>query len=323
MPKVVLTFDYELFLGNDSGSVYHTLLAPTHAVIQLLQHYNAKAIFFVDASYLLALKAYNHKELKVIASQLQALVALDCSIELHLHPQWRDAVPKGDKWEFRSFEHYRLHSLSREEIRHLFRESICLLSEITGYKPIAFRAGGWSITPFGMLKEAFIENGIKIDMSVLPGFSKDALPLHFYHFLDVPSKVSYRFENEVTQEVKNGSFLEIPVTTFTMYGVDLAFNKILNKINQEKSFGDGKSLPSAEMGGNLLKRLFHKNMRKATIENQSYSMFRKSLHKIENRELLSYVMHPKMLSQTSLKNLEYLLKNYQTLNSKELLKEYF
>jgi hypothetical protein len=34
-------------------------------------------------------------------------------------------------------------------------------------------------------------------------------------------------------------------------------------------------------------------------------------------------MHPKTLNQTALNNMEYLLKNFITLNSKDIIKDYF
>jgi peptidoglycan/xylan/chitin deacetylase (PgdA/CDA1 family) len=323
MSKVVLTFDYELFLGDSSGTAQKSIVEPTNEIIKLLKKYGAKAIFFVDCTYLLALKRFNHPDLDKISSQIKEIISIGSSIELHLHPQWIDAIPKGDMWEFTSFEHYRLHSLKDSEVIEIFRESKEFLTSITGVHPQAFRAGGWSITPFAPLKEAFIQNGIKIDMSVLAGFYKDELPLHYYNFLDIPQKEFYKFEDEVTIENKNGSFLEIPVTTFEMNGIDLVINNIINKINKERYFGDGKGLSSSGIKDNIIKRIVSKNLRKATIENQSFYMFKKSLNKIKEKKLLSYVMHPKTLNQTSLKNFVYLLDNYETLNTEDLLKEYF
>lgn len=323
MQKVVLTFDYELFLGTKSGTVQNSIIKPTNEIIKLLKKYNAKAIFFVDTTYLLTLHKYKNNDLELIKAQLEELIELGCSIELHLHPQWLDAVPKDNEWEFKSFQHYRLHSLTEKEIIDLFTEAKKFLTSITGIAPVAFRAGGWSISPFKPLKEAFIRNDIKIDMSVLPGFYKKELPMHYYDFLETPQKSFYKFEDTVTEVSDKGSFLEVPVTTFTMYGLDLAINNIINKLNKEEHFGDGKGLPSSGVSGNLINRLFSRNLRKATIENQSFYMFKKSLNKIKNRELLSYVMHPKTLSKTSLKNFEYLIKHYKTLNSKDLLRNYF
>jgi peptidoglycan/xylan/chitin deacetylase (PgdA/CDA1 family) len=324
MRKVILTFDYELFLGKKSGSAENSILKPTNEIIRLLKKYNAKAIFFVDTTYLLALKRFNHPDLEIISRQLKEIIAIGSSIELHLHPQWMDAEPKGDdEWKFKSFEHYRLHSLKDNEIVKLFNEAQNLLIAITGIKPIAFRAGGWSITPFQPLKKAFLENDIKIDMSVLGGFSQNELPLHYYDFLNAPNKEFYKFENDVLIENPQGNFLEIPVTTFEMHGFDLVLNTVINKLKKEKCFGDGKGLKSSGVRGNRIKRAFSKNLRKATIENQSSYMFKKALKQIKNREILSYVMHPKTLSQTSLTNFEYLLQNFKTLNSQDLLKEFF
>jgi len=322
MPKVILTFDYELFLGDKSGTAQNSILKPTNEIIKLLKKYNAKAIFFVDTTYLLALKRFNHPDLELISKQLKELVSIDCSIELHLHPQWIDAVPKDDEWIFKSFEHYRLHSLEYSEINKLFKEAQEFLTSITGINPIAFRAGGWSIRPFKPLKQAFIENSIKIDMSVISGFYKDELPMHYYDFRDVPQKEFYKFDNDITKESDKGLFLEIPVTTFNMYGLDLVINNLINKIKKEKYFGDGQGLASSGVSQNLLKRVFSYNLRKATIENQSSYMFQKSLNKIKDRELLSYVMHPKTINKISLENFEYLLRNYKTLNSKDLLRNY-
>jgi len=323
MSKAVLTFDYELFLGDDTGTAECSILQPTAAILKLLKKYNAKAIFFVDATYLLVLKKYNSKDFISISKQLREIMASNSSVELHLHPQWLDAVPNGERWSFKSFEHYRLHSLHKERIGTLFKEGVSVLEDITGKKVQAFRAGGWSITPFQVLKDAFIENGIVLDMSVCPGFYKDALPMHYYDFRKAPGQAYYRFSDDVCSIDSNGMFLEIPVTTYEMSGVDLAINTIFKRFKNDPIYGDGKGLASANVRGNILKRLMQKNLRKATIEGQSNYFFQKSLKKLKDRALLSYVMHPKTINQEALANMEYLLQHYRTLNSDDLLKEYF
>ena len=323
MSRTILTFDYELFLGNDSGTALKSIIEPTNEVLKVLKENGAKAIFFVDATYLLALKKYNSKDLELISNQLKQIVKLGSSVELHLHPQWLDAKPNGNRWIFESFEHYRLHSLSKEEIEQLFVDGVEILEEITEQKVKAFRAGGWSITPFEVLKDAFSKSGIIIDMSVCPDFYKKELPMHYYDFRYIPNKEYYRFSNDVSKIDKNGKFLEIPVTTYSMFGIDLAINNILKKLKKERMFGDGKGLASANVQGNLFKRLFQKNLRRATIEGQSSYFFKKSLKKIKKRELLSYVMHPKTLSGEALTNLEFLVQNFETMNTEELQREYF
>ena len=323
MSRAILTFDYELFLGNDSGTALKSIIEPTNEVLKVLKENGAKAIFFVDATYLLALKKYNSKDLELISNQLREIIKLGSCVELHLHPQWLDAKPNGNRWTFESFEHYRLHSLSKEKIEQLFVDGVEILEEITEQKVKVFRAGGWSITPFDALEDAFLKSGIVIDMSVCPNFYKKELPMHYYDFRDVPNKEYYRFSNNVSKIDKNGKFLEIPVTTYSMFGIDLAINNILKKLKKDRIFGDGKGLASANVRGNILKRLFQKNLRNATIEGQSNYFFKKSLKKIKNKDLLSYVMHPKTLNKEALNNLEYLVNNYETLNTDDILKEYF
>jgi len=323
MSRAILTFDYELFLGKQSGTAIKSIIEPTYKIIELLEKYDAKAIFFVDVTYLMTLQKYNHKDLKPIIKQLKKLISIGSTVELHLHPQWLDAKPKGDEWEFVSFDRYRLHSLKESEIEELFSDGVEFLENITNTKVVAFRAGGWSITPFKVLKNSFLKNGIQLDMSVLEGFYEKALPMHYYNFLDTPRKEYYRFEDEVTHEDINGHFLEVPVTTYFMNGYDLLINIFLRKINKDNIFGDGRGLDSANIQQNIIKRVFEKNLRKATIEGQSFYFFKKSLKQIENRELLSYVMHPKTLNNTALQNMEYILQKYKTLNSVDIIKEYF
>ena len=323
MSRAVLTFDYELFLGHDTGTAKCSILEPTAAILKLLKKYTEKAIFFVDATYLLALKKYNSKDLALISKQLKKIIDLNSSVELHLHPQWLDAVPNGEKWLFKSFEHYRLHSLSKEHIGTLFEEGVNLLEDITEKKVQAFRAGGWSITPFQILKDAFVANGIVLDMSVCPGFYKNALPMHYYDFRRAPNQEYYRFSEDVCSIDQDGAFLEVPVTTYEMFGVDLAINNILKGFKNDPIYGDGRGLESANVRGNVLKRLMQKNLRNATIEGQSNYFFQKSLKKLKDRKLLSYVMHPKTINQEALNNMEYLLQHFTTFNSDDLIKEYF
>ena len=53
---LVMTFDYELFLGTSSGSVKKSLIEPVNEILSVLNEGNAKGIFFIDAAFLLVLK---------------------------------------------------------------------------------------------------------------------------------------------------------------------------------------------------------------------------------------------------------------------------
>ena len=54
--QILLTFDFELFLGSRSGTVDNCLIKPTQELMKVLVPNNLSAIFFVDTLYLHRLK---------------------------------------------------------------------------------------------------------------------------------------------------------------------------------------------------------------------------------------------------------------------------
>src|ERR1035437_5213233 len=100
--KILLSFDYEPFLGSRSGSAEMCMLKPTDALRSILNKYNAKAIFFVDTLYLSNLK--KHPELTndfiSIKNQLKEFSAEGHYIFPHIHPHWLAAEYVNEKMEF-------------------------------------------------------------------------------------------------------------------------------------------------------------------------------------------------------------------------------
>ena len=100
---------------------------------------------------------------------------------------------------------------------------------VPGYEVCAFRAGGWAIQPFEKLKSAFLSTGIRVDSSCAYGMHSN-LPDSFFDFRDIPSRDPYRFEDDVLKEDNNGSFIEVPITTYNLslkyYLARLMFHRI-------------------------------------------------------------------------------------------------
>ena len=48
--RILLSFDYELFFGIRSGTVYNTLIVPTNKLLDFMDLYNLKGNFFVDVT---------------------------------------------------------------------------------------------------------------------------------------------------------------------------------------------------------------------------------------------------------------------------------
>lgn len=335
--KLILTFDYELYLGNDSGTVQKCIIEPTDIILELLKKYKSKGIFFVDAAYLLKLAEFNHKDLNIINEQISRIIKNGNNIELHLHPQWLDAYEiNKDKWGFKGYDRYRLHSLEDKDIEKLFNDGVDYLEDIIHkndkkYKIKAFRAGGWSIQPFDKLKYFFIKNDILFDFSVNPGLYSSADTYDYFDFRDAPDDLDYwRFNDDPSSPDTNGKFIEIPVSTLKVKKIDLWLNYYLFKKN-ECRYGDGKSIGKKTKKNSIkrkianLFKLYSTCYSSVSIDGLSNKYFIKFLKRYDKNDkgYLTVVCHPKELSKNSLKNLEYLLRHYSAIGIKELKEELF
>jgi len=320
IPKrtAIITFDYELFLGRRTGTVENSVLKPTEKVLQILLMNKAKAIFFVDAAWLLVMKEKNVKEFKMVAAQLKEITDAGSSVELHIHPQWFKAAYRNEQFILNSEEVYTIQSLPEDEILTIFLKCTELLSEITGKKPSCFRAGGWCIEPFHKLKESFRKTGIAYDFSVVAGNSIKEGKLYDYDFTKTPRLPFYRFSNTVNEQDKNGLFLEFPLSTYNSNPVYRIINKALLKIENDMIFGDGIGAKEKSFLNRLPGSLsFSKGM--LMLDKTSSFLFRYLIKThFKKSNLLVVVSHPKIISLQSLKNLDFITRRYKTLNAGNL-----
>ena len=220
--QVILSFDYELFFGDEPGTVQKSIIQPTEMILDALDEVGgAKATFFVDClmlKYMLQESESTKREAEMIISQLKEMVRRGHRIELHLHPHWVDAKYRDGKWDFSDFSHYCLNSFPKEEITRMFVEGTQFLENIArevqpGYKIIAFRAGGWAILPFSVMREGFEKAGIRVDSSVMQGckiYAND-MELDFTH---APKDSIYTFNEDVLTATPGGAFTEAQICSF-------------------------------------------------------------------------------------------------------------
>lgn len=221
--KVILSYDYELFFGERSGTVQKSLIEPTNSILDAMDKVGFKGNFFIDVlmfKYLAQNTDERSKnDLKMLEEQLRDMLERGHRIELHLHPHWVDAKYNGDgTWNFDDFHHYSLSSFSEESIVSMFVEGVDYLNRIgseviPNYKVCAFRAGGWAVQPFIKLKKAFVLAGIRIDSSSARGIYVQN-DNSSYDFRTMPQKDTYSFENDVCTEDPNGSYIEVPISTY-------------------------------------------------------------------------------------------------------------
>jgi hypothetical protein len=318
--NAIITFDYEVFLGQQTGTIKNCVIEPTQLILEVLKQNHAKAIFFVDSTWLLFLRENFPDDLRLVTAQLKSINSIGSSVELHLHPQWIQAYRTGDEISFKSFKNYRLHSLSQKEILDLFRRSIELLESITLQRIRCFRAGGFCIEPFDQLKNAFETFDIKYDFSVVPGILLSEGHEYDFDFSDAPNLPFYPFKYDVKKPETIGLFIELPLSTYQNNPLYRLTNKLLLLLKNDKVFGDGISIQEKYFFHfkSLIRRFrFSKGM--LTMD-KTHNVFFKYLLKIHFRKsyLLVIISHPKLMSKQALANLSYTTKNYNTLNSTDL-----
>ena len=318
--KILLTYDYELFLGVDSGDIYKTLINPTNKILEMLNKYNSCGLFFIDTSFLIKIK--DSECFNIVKKQIQDIIQRGNDIGLHIHPHWQDAkLIQKCRWRFDNYERFRLHSYSNNEIEIIVKESYDLLSEIISevnktYKIDTFRAGGWSVQPFNKLSKIFKEVGLKYDFSVLPGMSDDDRPRHYYDYINTPKgKYIWRFDNDVLKEDNKGDFIEISNTIFDMNIIDLMKNRKL--ISSYKIAGDGKGAGKKKTFFEQLKRVRWSVKQILSSDAIDIDIFKKYINQID-REVLVYVSHPKLFSKNSFEVLEYICQEFSCIGYKEI-----
>jgi len=185
----ILTFDYELF-GSGKGDVFKHLINPTKSILAILKKLNIKATFFVeqlevdaiiDLKNCFAPESYEHMQAIAVEQQLADIIQQGHDIQLHLHPQWVNAQYIEGHWQL-NFDWWRFSALPYRSDNSgipgrydLIKQGKASLEKRLqklnpDYQCTAFRAGGYNIGNDKQSIDALINNGIKLDSSVCPGF---------------------------------------------------------------------------------------------------------------------------------------------------------
>ncbi|MEO5570205.1 MAG: hypothetical protein ABIT08_01650 [Bacteroidia bacterium] len=327
--QLLITYDYELFLGNRSGSADECLIQPTEQTLAVLEKYKAKAVFFVDTTYLLQLKkkideyAGCKKDFEKVTAQIKQLISAGHYVYPHLHPHWLDAeyLAGTNEWRLNKIEKYRFHNITASEKQFVFDESVQLLKEIIhpvapGYEVDCYRAGGWCIQPFEDFKMFFIKNNFKYDMSVIGGFYQFS-SAQYFDFSMTPKKDIYHFEDDVTVEKTNGRFTEFNISSLEIKNstrfFDKAWLKYIHKIKGDHTFNKGQGQasvandmqqPAAVKGHDIL------NSKKERIAVELLTLVKLPayLKFIHDNNYMQFISHPKMLTQHNHKIFDRFLK---------------
>ena len=211
MLNIALTFDYELFFGENFYSENEVLFEPTKKVSDLLNEYKISGTFYADVSSVFAYKRERPESdyPENFKNQLVYLKSKNQDIQLHIHSHWETAKWKNKRWDIDE-ETYKLHyfiehrdvfsadQIIRRNIKYLYDTVRGVESD---YNCISFRAGGFCIQPIDVIGEYLREAGIKIDSSVAVMQKFDS-NVHSYNYV--------RKYEQLNWNILNGIY-EIPV----------------------------------------------------------------------------------------------------------------
>lgn len=306
MKNILLTYDYEVFFVK-FGSVDNSLLIPTNELVKKMNGYSMKGTFFVDVLFMDYLRRQgNLEDFNRIVEQLKGIVSAGHRIELHLHPHWVDT-----RNDIANFSRYKLHDFSEEQQSELFERGLEILYGVTNgidseYKVKAYRAGGWCIQPFKIIKKTFKKFNIKIDSSVAHGMYQKTYS-HFFDFRHVPETEWYNFEDNIEYVENDGYFVEIPISTFSTTPFEKIFKRWIARRDRENiiKYGDGYGISVGKW--TLLLKLFEN---RAMFSIDGVFDVENMMRKVENHnmETVNFISHPKNLTNYSLKFLDDLSK---------------
>jgi hypothetical protein len=321
MKNIVLTIDYELFLGGKTGSVHECMIEPTKWLSSILEKNNSKMTIFWDFLHYYRLLELEKKfsELEqdrhVIEKQILDLAKSGHDVQLHLHPHWLDANYEDGKWNFK-YERFKLHDLSSDIRNHDINTitgcvsiSKKLMEDLIrkvnpDYKVNAFRAGGYLIEPFDKIKDALLMNEIKIDSSVCPGSIRYNENFSF-DFRYYPKKTNYNFEITPKDVLTTGQFTEIPITTVRVPAFINIFFTFLRKIKYPNLAEDRKGSGTSEYSKlsrmyipRKLYSLTQARINQLTTDSSYKERFGYLIRKVSDYSTM--IIHPKLLNNHTL-----------------------
>ncbi len=308
--NIVLSFDFEVFFGRQTGTIECTLLEPSRALCEMAKRHNVVLVFFVDIGFLLRLREEGRcfpalmRDYDLVMLQLERFVTAGHEIQLHVHPHWEDSHWNGEFWDIDTHR-YRLHDFSELEIREIVNRYADGLRNLAGESVCAYRAGGWMIQPFAQISKALLDANICIDSTIFAGGTSEG-DIHEYDFSSAPLTSHWFFENDPLLINPNGPFLEVPIAS---YPVSPAFYwrfAIAKKLGgaRHRAFGDGSPIPMSSF--ELLRKLSRWTNSVVSMDGYKISFLEDAYNQYEQIGMADFVVigHTKALTRFSLQKLD-------------------
>ena len=174
---LALTHDWEL-RGDGTGDIEEIQFAPLRKLLEIYEKFDARTTILPDVMQQLAFRRceHEHPELRPLADRWDEHASnafrQGHDIQLHLHPQWRNAVYgsgvwrlSGD-WSILNYDRDPAYAMVAEGKEYLER----LLRPIDAdYQCLAFRAGALAAAPSVHLFKSLADLGMQLDVSIAGG----------------------------------------------------------------------------------------------------------------------------------------------------------
>ena len=314
--NIFLTYDYEIFFGDPTGSVEKCMIEPTNLLRGIASRTGAKMVFFVDVGHLKKLAEYSDKhpsakkDYFLIINQIKDLVNDGHDCQLHIHPHWEDCKYKDDKWIMKTHR-YKLSDFSDDEITRIIPEYKSILYKITGKPVTSYRAGGWCLQPFSRVKDALERSGIKLDSTVFPG-GKFTEGNYYYDFTSTPDKGKWKFSNDLCQEDEFGKFIEYPISSLKYSPLFFWRLFTFGRLNPKKHKPIGNGYPMSSPG--MRKKMLTKGMLSAaSVDGYFVTKMNKIIQNNRKKEFADtvFIGHPKACTFYSLTKLEAFINEHK------------
>ncbi|MDD4147672.1 MAG: hypothetical protein PHO85_04030 [Candidatus Cloacimonetes bacterium] len=218
---LIFTVDYEIH-GNGQGRFEDFCYRPTEKMLDIANEYGAKVTLMVEMEHYFAMKDRSSKfneEIELFEKQLKRAILEGHDVQLHLHPQWKNAKLIDGKWDFPyTAKEISLlcddYEYARERISKSKKWLDGYLRQFSSsYECIGFRAGYFQIQPSQKIIQAMLDCGVVCDTSVVRGMCRDN-EVGTLDFSKIGSNVPYFASlKDVSIEDSNSPFLEFPIAT--------------------------------------------------------------------------------------------------------------
>lgn len=314
--QIFLTYDYEIFFGNPTGTADQCIIHPTNELRKISNNTGVKFVFFIDVGYIKKLNEFRTAAQQVetdylnVTNQIKSLVDEGHDCQLHIHPHWEDCKHDGTKWKMNT-DRYKLTDFNDQEIEQIVLEYQQILADITGKEVNSFRAGGWCLQPFARIQSAFLKARIKLDSTVFPG-GKFTAGNYYYDFTESPKKSIWKFSDNLRRAEPDGDFWEYPISSH--FYNPLFFWKLfaLGRLNpdQHKPMGDGYPMDSPGLRKQMLTK---GKLLSASSDGYFVTKLDKILRANEKKGYNEMVVlgHPKACTKFALKKLETFIVEHQ------------